>query len=60
LLLKDLEIVNDLARATGSPMPVTAVVTTLYRLLAAQGHTPGGATALVQLYEAKQPTAEET
>ena len=58
LLLKDLEIVNDLARQTGAPMPVTAVVTTLYRLLVAQGHAPGGAAALVQLFEAKQPTAD--
>lgn len=50
LLLKDLEIVGDLARETGSPMPVTSIVTTLYRLLVAQGHASGGATALVQLY----------
>jgi 3-hydroxyisobutyrate dehydrogenase-like beta-hydroxyacid dehydrogenase len=58
LLLKDLEIVGELARASGSPMPVTAIVTTLYRLLAAQGHAPGGATALVQLYEAERPSGD--
>ena len=39
-------------------MPVTAIVTTLYRLLAAQGHLSGGATALVQLYEAKRPSGD--
>lgn len=55
LLLKDLEIVGDLARESGSPMPVTSIVTTLYRLLVAQGHEPGGATALVQLYAADPP-----
>jgi 3-hydroxyisobutyrate dehydrogenase-like beta-hydroxyacid dehydrogenase len=50
LLLKDLEIVGDLARASASPMPVTAAVTTLYRLLAARGFPTGGATAIVQLF----------
>ncbi len=50
LLLKDLEIVGDLARESGSPMPVTSAVTTLYRLLAARGYPTGGARAIVQLF----------
>jgi 2-hydroxy-3-oxopropionate reductase len=50
IILKDLEIIADMAASTASPMPVTAEVTTLYRLLLAQGHAPGPATALVQLY----------
>ena len=45
IILKDLEIIADMAAATASPMPVTAEVTTLYRLLLAQGHAPGPATA---------------
>jgi 3-hydroxyisobutyrate dehydrogenase len=52
LLLKDLEIIGDMASATTSPMPVTGAVTTLYRMLKAGGHTPGGPGSLMQLYDA--------
>ena len=52
LLLKDLEIIGDMASGTTSPMPVTAAVTTLYRMLKAGGHTPGGPGSLMQLYDA--------
>jgi 3-hydroxyisobutyrate dehydrogenase-like beta-hydroxyacid dehydrogenase len=51
LLLKDLEIIGDVARRAGAPMPVGAEVLQLYRLLAAQGYAPGGAGALIQLYD---------
>jgi 3-hydroxyisobutyrate dehydrogenase-like beta-hydroxyacid dehydrogenase len=50
IMLKDLEIIGDMARATTSPMPVTAAVTSLYRFLLAQGLETGGATNIVQLY----------
>ncbi len=50
IILKDLEIIADMAAAAAAPMPVTSEVTTLYRLLLAQGHAAGPATALVQLY----------
>lgn len=50
IILKDLEIIGDMARASTSAMPVTAAVTSLYRLLLAQGHETGGVTAIVQLY----------
>ncbi|MBV8644007.1 MAG: NAD(P)-dependent oxidoreductase [Candidatus Eremiobacteraeota bacterium] len=54
IILKDLEIIGDMARETASPMPVTAAVTTLHRLLLAQGHATGGLGAIVQLYGAPQ------
>ena len=50
IILKDLEIVGDMARATAAPMPMTSTVTTLYRQLLAQGHRTGGLGALMQLY----------
>ncbi len=53
IMLKDLEIIGDMARATTSPMPLTAAVTSLYRFLVAQGHETGGGTNVVQLYAAK-------
>ena len=54
IILKDLEIIGDMARETASPMPVTAAVTTLHRLLLAQGHATGGLGAIAQLYGAPQ------
>jgi 3-hydroxyisobutyrate dehydrogenase-like beta-hydroxyacid dehydrogenase len=53
IILKDLEIVGDMARAKVAPMPVTSAVTTLNRMLLAQGHETGGVTAIVQLYDAR-------
>jgi 3-hydroxyisobutyrate dehydrogenase len=48
--LKDLEIISDLARETGSPMPMTGLLTSLHRLLASQGHHMGGMAGVVRLY----------
>ena len=53
IILKDLDIIGDMARTTASPMPVTAIVTSLYRLLLAQGRETGGVTAVIQLYDGK-------
>lgn len=50
LLLKDLEIIGDMASETGSPMPITSTATTLFRLLGAQGHGPAGPASLIRLY----------
>ena len=50
IILKDLEIIGDMARRSVSPMPVAAAVTSEYRSLVAQGHEMGGVTAIVQLY----------
>ncbi len=36
-MVKDLEMVHDLAKATGTPMPVTALVTELHRQLVREG-----------------------
>jgi 3-hydroxyisobutyrate dehydrogenase-like beta-hydroxyacid dehydrogenase len=51
ILLKDLDIVGDVAAITKSPMPVSSAVTTLFRLLLAQGHQPGSFGAIMQLFE---------
>ncbi len=51
ILLKDLEIVGDVAAMTKSPMPVSSAATTLFRLLLAQGHQPGSFGAIMQLFE---------
>jgi 2-hydroxy-3-oxopropionate reductase len=53
ILLKDLDIVGDVAAATKSPMPVSSAVTTLFRLLLAQGHQPGSFGAIMQLFNAR-------
>lgn len=58
IMLKDLEIVGDMARATTSPMPVTSAVTTLFRLLRTQGHETGGPGGIVQLYAPKRAGGE--
>ena len=60
IILKDLDIIGDMARTSASPMPVTSAVTTLYRLLLAQGHETGGLSALMQLYAAKPADRTES
>jgi 3-hydroxyisobutyrate dehydrogenase len=57
LLLKDLEIIGDMASITTSPMPVTSSVTSVYRMLSAQGRKAGGPGALMQLYDENATTA---
>jgi 3-hydroxyisobutyrate dehydrogenase-like beta-hydroxyacid dehydrogenase len=57
LLLKDLEIIGDMASVTTSPMPVTSAVTSVYRMLSAQGHKAGGPGALMQLYDQNATSA---
>ncbi len=48
--LKDLEIISDLGRETGAPMPMTGLLTSLHRLLASQGHHRGGMAGVIRLY----------
>lgn len=50
MAMKDIDIVLDLGRATGSAMPITGLVAAMYRLLLAQGHTDGGLGAPMRLY----------
>jgi 3-hydroxyisobutyrate dehydrogenase len=57
IILKDLDIIGDMARMTRSPIPVTESVATLFRLLLAQGHEPGSFGAIMQLYP-EPPSSE--
>jgi 3-hydroxyisobutyrate dehydrogenase len=49
LMLKDMEIASELARMTGTPMPVTALVTEFYRMVLVQGHRGEGQIGLMHL-----------
>jgi 3-hydroxyisobutyrate dehydrogenase len=50
MAMKDIEIVLDLGRATGSAMPIMGLVASMYRLLLAHGITTGGLGAPMRLY----------
>lgn len=50
LMLKDLELIHDLARQVGAPMPVTAGVTELFRKMVADGLGERDNTELVNFY----------
>ena len=49
-MMKDMGIARDMGRETGSPMPVTALVTELYHMAALQGHADKGQIGLMRLY----------
>jgi 3-hydroxyisobutyrate dehydrogenase len=49
-LLKDLEMVQDLARVTGTPTPMSSQATQLYRLMIAAGHGAMDAGGIYKLY----------
>ena len=55
LMLKDLELIHDLARHVGAPMPVTAGVTESFRKMVADGFGERDNTELVNFYRAKKP-----
>ena len=50
-LLKDLDMVYDLAKATGTPTPMTDQARSLYRLLIARGHGEEDPIALLKFYD---------
>lgn len=50
IMLKDMNIACDMALRTSTAMPVTALVTSLYRLLIEQGHGETGQIGLMRLY----------
>ncbi len=50
LMLKDLELIHDLARHVGAPMPVTAGVTEAFRKMVADGFGDRDNTELVNYY----------
>jgi len=54
LMLKDLELIHDLARHIGAPMPVTAGVTESFRKMVADGFADRDNTELVNFYRGKR------
>ncbi len=50
-VLKDLDMVYDLAKATKTPTPMTDQARTLYRLLIARGHGDEDPISLLKLYD---------
>jgi 3-hydroxyisobutyrate dehydrogenase len=58
-LLKDLEAVQDLARETHVPTPMSSQATQLYRLLVAAGHADDGC-GVYKLFEAQTAAAPPT
>jgi len=55
LMLKDLELIHDLARHVGAPMPVTAGVTESFRKMVADGLGDRDNTELVNFYRGRTP-----
>ncbi|CAN5228483.1 NAD(P)-dependent oxidoreductase [soil metagenome] len=49
--LKDLEIIVGLAHEAGAPVPMIGLLTSLFRLLVAQGHLDGGMAGVIRLYD---------
>jgi len=54
LMLKDLELIHDLARSVGSPIPITAGVTELFRKQVADGLGDRDNTELVNAYRPRR------
>ncbi|MEL0020007.1 MAG: NAD(P)-dependent oxidoreductase [Rickettsiales bacterium] len=50
MMMKDMNIACDMGRRTETPMPVTEIVTALYRLAIEQGHMDGGQITPMRLY----------
>ena len=50
IMMKDMNIACDMARLTDTPMPMTEVATSLYRLAIQLGHMDGGQIAPMRLY----------
>jgi 3-hydroxyisobutyrate dehydrogenase len=48
--VKDMDIAVDLARLTGSPIPMTGLVASIFRIALAQGCTDGGLGSPMRLY----------
>lgn len=50
IMQKDVDIACDMGRLTDSPMPVTALVSSLYRMVIANGDEQAGQIGLITLY----------
>jgi 3-hydroxyisobutyrate dehydrogenase len=62
-MVKDLDIAADLARSTATPIPVTALLLSMHRLLLLQGESDLGISGLIRLYTKEalpQPSEPET
>lgn len=52
-IMKDLDMVLELARATATPMPITALATELHRMMMARGHGEADTTSVIALLRDK-------
>lgn len=50
IMMKDMDIACDMARITGTPMPMTELAASLYRMAIQLGHMDGGQIAPMRLY----------
>lgn len=50
MTMKDMEIVLDLGRRTGSAMPLVSLLASFYRMLMARGHTADGLPGIARMY----------
>jgi len=48
--MKDLEIILDLGRVTGSALPVVGLLASFYRMLIARGHAQDGMAGVMRMY----------
>jgi 3-hydroxyisobutyrate dehydrogenase len=54
-MVKDLDLLGELASVTGTPLPLTALATQLFRLHDGKGHGELDITSVIKLYEATSP-----
>ncbi len=52
-IMKDLNMVMELGRATGTPMPMTALATEIHRMMIAHGHAEADTTSVIALLRDK-------
>jgi 3-hydroxyisobutyrate dehydrogenase-like beta-hydroxyacid dehydrogenase len=52
-MMKDLNMVMELARETGTPMPLTALSTEIHRMMVAHGHAETDTTSVIALLRDK-------
>jgi len=58
-MVKDLDIACDLARQTGTPLPVTSLLTSFYRQLLLLGQDKLGISGLMRLYPKVAPERKD-
>ena len=50
-VLKDLDMVHDIAKGLNVPTPMSSQAATLYRILVSKGHAEKDAIAMLKLYD---------